>query len=220
MNRTKLKEVKSGRPHWLANPPFNGEEQKPMRILQVPTFIALLLTSAPGSAQSESPSPSPSDPPSKFAAKPSPSRSPNMLASKAPSHEQNTVAGFWAQTDSQGKVGAWFYFAEVDGLYQGRIVRTFPQPSVAMLGLTLVKGMRREGLNYTDGTILDPRDGDVYKAQMQLSADGQKLSVRGYLAIPLLGQTQVWNRLPDDSIASNEIPPASVSPTSAPALED
>lgn len=145
-----------------------------------------------------------------------------------PTSKDRTAAGFWQQTDDQGRVGAWFYFTEVDGVYEGRIVKMFPQPgkpnfevcsacpgpqkNAPMLGLTIVKGMRREGLKYEDGTILDPRNGDVYHAQMELSPDGQQLSVRGYLGIPLLGQTQVWTRLPDDIMPPDEIPKDSASP--------
>ena len=83
-----------------------------------------------------------------------------------------------------------------------------------MLGLTIVKGMKRNGNKYDGGTILDPRDGTVYHALMELSADGLELSVRGYLGIPLLGQTQVWTRLPDDVMAPADIPEESVGPAS------
>ena len=146
----------------------------------------------------------------------------------AQSAAEQTAAGFWQQVDSDGHVGGWFYFVEKNGRFEGRLVKMFKRPgenrtftvcakcqgaqkNAPMLGLTIVKGMRRDGLKYDEGTILDPRDGTVYHAQMELSPDGEKLSVRGYLGIPLLGQTQVWNRLPDNAIPAAEIPKESVS---------
>ena len=141
-----------------------------------------------------------------------------------------TVAGLWEQSDDQGVVGAWFLFEEKDGFFDGRLVKMFKKPgepaidicvkctgdqkNAHMLGLTIINGMKRYGLNYKDGSILDPRDGNVHHAEMTLSPDGQKLSVRGYLLIPLLGKTQVWNRLPDDAIAPEDIPAEVLAPPS------
>jgi uncharacterized protein (DUF2147 family) len=69
-----------------------------------------------------------------------------------------------------------------------------------VLGLKLIKGMRRNGMGYENGTIMDPRDGSVYRALMTLSPDGQHLEVRGYLGISLFGRSQTWNRLPDNAL--------------------
>jgi uncharacterized protein (DUF2147 family) len=85
------------------------------------------------------------------------------------------------------------------------------------LGLTLIKGMRRNGDAYEDGTIMDPRDGSVYRALMRLSPDGRKLEVRGYLGISLFGRSQVWNRLPDNALGPQT--PAAAKPRTPPAAK-
>jgi len=124
-----------------------------------------------------------------------------------------SAIGLWEQVDeSSGKAESWFKITDRNGVYEGAIVKIFFKPgedenwtcdkcegaerNAPVLGLTLIKGMRRNGSSYENGTIMDPRDGSVYRALMKLSPDGQKLEVRGYLGISLFGRSQMWNRLP------------------------
>lgn len=142
------------------------------------------------------------------------------------------VAGLWEQVDDDGRVGGWFHIYERDGIFEGRIVKMFPKPgdrpnpictkcpgdqkNQPTLGLTLIKGMQRKGRHYENGTILDPRDGSVYQARMEISPDGQRLMVRGYLGIDLFGQSQIWRRLPESAMAefsNGAYPPSSTGAT-------
>lgn len=136
-----------------------------------------------------------------------------------------TAAGLWEKRDEAGQPQGWFRIAERKGAYEGQIVRMFPKPGedpaswrctkcegeqkdAPVLGITFIKGMKRQGLAYENGTILDPRDGSVYSARMDLSPDGKQLSVRGYLGFSLLGRTEVWSRLPDNALNRDNKAPA------------
>ena len=151
-----------------------------------------------------------------------------VLAAPASNGEPSAV-GLWEQVDDKtGKPESWFNIVEKDGVYVGTIVKMFqkpgdpspeswrctkcegPEKNAPVLGLALIKSMKRTGLKYEDGTILDPRDGTVYRALMQLSPDGKELEVRGYLGIAMLGRSQMWKRLPDN--AMDPVPPTRPAP--------
>jgi uncharacterized protein (DUF2147 family) len=145
-----------------------------------------------------------------------------LAATDHASAAEPSAAGLWQALDSDShEPTGWFLIRDHDGVYDGMIVRMFLQPGEnagvvcdqctddrrgrPWLGLDIIRGMKREGLSYTGGTILDPRYGRIYSAMMTLAPDGQTLVVRGYLGISLLGQNQYWTRLPDT--AYDEIEP-------------
>ena len=63
-----------------------------------------------------------------------------------------------------------------------------------MKGMTIINGMKADGDTWDGGQILDPENGKLYKCKMHLDDSGQKLVVRGYIGVSLLGRSQTWIR--------------------------
>jgi uncharacterized protein (DUF2147 family) len=65
-------------------------------------------------------------------------------------------------------------------------------------GMEIMSGVEEveKGEEWGDGEILDPKNGKTYSVRLRLKENGDRLEVRGYIGISLLGRNQTWHRNP------------------------
>jgi len=123
--------------------------------------------------------------------------------------QSQSVLGKWKTIDDEtGKEKAVVEIYEVDGKIYGRIVEILEvehrfkkctlcqgtDKDKPIMGLIFIKGLTKDGEEYSGGKILDPKNGKLYKCYITLEGN-DKLKVRGYIGISLLGRTQYWKRV-------------------------
>jgi uncharacterized protein (DUF2147 family) len=121
-------------------------------------------------------------------------------------------SGLWKTvSDRTGQADSLVRIVEINGEFRGTVVTVFSPPADSpnpvcelcegelkgrpVIGMTFLRALRREGERYTGGEILDPDDGKTYRCTVTMIEGGKKLEVRGYIGIPLLGRSQVWQRM-------------------------
>jgi len=125
-----------------------------------------------------------------------------------------TIFGKWYSKDETGKIDSAIEVYEKNGKAFAKIIElwyrgsrvTDPKGQNAVcdlcegenkgkkkLGLNILEGLKKDGNKWSGGTILDPRNGKVYKCYIEL-INPHKLKIRGYIGISLLGVTAYWER--------------------------
>lgn len=121
--------------------------------------------------------------------------------------------GYWKNIDDvTGKPQAILEITESSShRLTGRIVKTFPRAgeeplkrcqacsgarhNQPILGMIIMENLKQlSPLEWSGGYILDPKSGKTYHCNLTVIENGEKLSVRGYIGLPLFGRSQVWLR--------------------------
>ena len=136
-----------------------------------------------------------------------------LLAATGTAFAQATPVGVWKTIDDKtGAEKAQVRITESGGVFSGRIEKLLAPDAKAdavcdqcsddrkdkpMVGLEIVRGVKKADSDnlWDGGTILDAKEGKVYKVRMQPADGGKKLDVRGYIGMPMLGRTQTWIRV-------------------------
>lgn len=117
--------------------------------------------------------------------------------------------GVWKTLDDETKEGkSQVEIYEKDGKLYGKVVRILTRgkedakcvdckgalKGKSILNMVILSDLKKSGNEWTGGKILDPNNGKEYKATLKLNGI-DKLDVRGYIGLSLIGRTQTWYRV-------------------------
>ena len=121
---------------------------------------------------------------------------------------QNSPAGIWKTVDDQsGKEKSYVEIYMKNDSYFAKVVKLLPGATTQicndcpgdkkgknLVGLDIMWNMSKYKNYWSNGQIVDPKNGKVYSCSMWLKSPDE-LEVRGYFGISLLGRTQSWYRV-------------------------
>jgi uncharacterized protein (DUF2147 family) len=121
-----------------------------------------------------------------------------------------TPTGVWKSIDdATGKEKAIIRITEANGIFTAKIEKlldpakqdstcdecTDERKGKPVVGLTIMRNVKKGESHWEGGDILDAANGKVYRVRLTPSADNKKLDVRGYMGAPMFGRTQTWLRV-------------------------
>ncbi len=127
--------------------------------------------------------------------------------STASAAETRSITGLWKNADAtfdifndSGKIAARIISLREPKTPEGKPKTDIHNPDATkhdrpLIGLVFMSGFVPAGTGKWDhGTIYDPKTGNTYSCNMELE-DANRLKVRGYIAISLIGRTDIWTRV-------------------------
>ncbi|MEO5775857.1 MAG: DUF2147 domain-containing protein [Flavobacterium sp.] len=119
-----------------------------------------------------------------------------------------TIFGKWKTIDDvTGKEKGIVEIFEYKGKVYGKIIEIFEADkkhlkcdkcegddhNKPILGMNIIKGLKKNDGVYDGGKIVDPKNGKSYHCKITLEGK-DRLVVRGYIGITLFGRSQTWVR--------------------------
>ena len=137
-----------------------------------------------------------------------------VLISVASSQQQLTpklqrAVGHWQVINADGSNGGHVETYIENGKLLGRVTAARPGRDPGSLcdkcsgelknqhimGMVVIRDFHPEGDDWVGGTLVDPENGKVYKGKIW-AVGNDKLGMRGYVGISLMGRSATWERLP------------------------
>ncbi|MBI3849534.1 MAG: DUF2147 domain-containing protein [Verrucomicrobia bacterium] len=138
-----------------------------------------------------------------------------LASQSASADDGREILGVWTTTDNKSQVELF----KVDDKLHGKIIslkepnwpandekgmggkpkndRNNPDPKLRdqpIIGLEFMSGFTYSGKKrWESGKIYDPENGKTYKCKLSLVSTN-RLDVRGFIGISLIGRTEVWTR--------------------------
>jgi uncharacterized protein (DUF2147 family) len=120
----------------------------------------------------------------------------------------DVLLGEWWTEKNEGRVR---FTKDVDGTLRGTTTCCVPKkagpdnpatdihnpdPKLrgrSTIGIVIIWKLAYEDGEYSGGYVYNPRDGKTYRIAAEI-VDDSTVKIRGYMLIPLLGQSQIWKR--------------------------
>jgi len=125
--------------------------------------------------------------------------------------QEATPVGRWTTIDDETKKPkSVIAIYEEGGKLFGKIEKIFLEPNQPenpvcekcegtlkgqpIIGMVIMRDLKKDDDEWTGGTILDPSNGKTYKCKIAVENGGKKLKVRGFVGMSMFGRTQHWVR--------------------------